>query len=254
MSPGADDSRDWVADDAGTALPHFVSPDSGPLLIGNEPTTPTPAVFLGRDADCDWRVQRIRALLDPRPAVDIAGFAAMQADTISAFAPVLLPVLAYTEIALGLPQRSLALLVGWNGAMDAARWVKRFVTDVLARCGVPESERDPWKDFSAWLLAAPEADAAFWCDSSCAPLLAASLAEVSTTLSARFGLDPAAWRWGQAHQASFADPLLVALPVLGWLITHRVAVPDDDTALSRGSQRPTWRLHLPARRSISGGL
>ena len=59
-----------------------------------------------------------------------------------------------------------------------------------------------------------------------------------TELSARFGDDPAAWRWGTAHKAVFAHPVLRAIPVLGTLTTASIPSPGDDTTIDRGG--PRW--------------
>ncbi len=55
-----------------------------------------------------------------------------------------------------------------------------------------------------------------------------------SSLAARFGADPAAWRWGAVHQAVFAHPMLRSIPVLGALTTARIGVPGDGTTLDRG--------------------
>jgi len=240
---GADGAHDWVGDASGPALPRFVAPAGGVLVNGNEPTVGVDfPVFLGRDTDGDWRARRIRERLASLPRPDAAAFAAMQADTGSTFAHALLPVLRAAAIPAGPARRAQDLLRGWDGTMaaDAPQplvfnaWVQRFVADILARHGVDAGQRGSWEDFAAALLVPPHADAAFWCAGPCAPALAAALAEATDSLAARFGPDPAAWRWGDAHQAVFADPVLGALPGLGWLTTHRIAVPGDDTTLFRG--------------------
>ena len=240
---GADGAHDWVGEASGPDLPHFVAPAGGVLLNGNEPTVARGfPVDLGRDTDGDWRARRIRERLAAQPRPDAAAFAAMQADAGSAFARALVPELRAAAIPDGPARRAQDLLRGWDATMaaDAPQplvfnaWVQRFVADILARHGVDASQRGSWEDFAAALLVPPHPDAAFWCAGPCAPALAAALAEATAALAARFGPDPAAWRWGTVHQAVFADPVLGTLPGLGWLTTHRIAVPGDDTTLFRG--------------------
>ncbi len=248
---GGDGRHDWVGEASGDALPHFVVPASGVLLNGNEPTVgPGFPVDLGRDADGDWRARRIRERLAALPHPDAAAFAAMQADAGSSFAAAVLPVLRVAAIPPGPAGDARALLLHWDAIMAADSpaplvfnaWVQRFVSDILARHNVPEALRGPWEDFAAALLVAPHPDASFWCAGSCAPILADALAEAVATLAARFGSDPAAWRWGDAHQAVFADPVLGTLPVLGRLATRRIAVPGDDTTLFRGGNGALGRF------------
>ena len=61
-----------------------------------------------------------------------------------------------------------------------------------------------------------------------------SLATAVRSLSARFGDDPAAWRWGDAHQAVFAHPILRNIPLLGSFTTISIPSPGDDDTLDRG--------------------
>jgi penicillin amidase len=68
-------------------------------------------------------------------------------------------------------------------------------------------------------------------------MLADALKTASDELSARFGPDPGAWRWGTAHQAVFAHPVLRAIPVLGPLTTASIPSPGDDTTIDRGGPR-----------------
>jgi penicillin amidase len=68
----------------------------------------------------------------------------------------------------------------------------------------------------------------------CAPLLKSTLDSTMSSLAARFGPDPNAWRWGAVHQAVFAHPVLRSVPILGALTTARIAVPGDGATLDRG--------------------
>ncbi|MGI3778383.1 MAG: penicillin acylase family protein [Janthinobacterium lividum] len=252
LPAGGDDGRhDWTGEAGGDALPHFVAPAGGVLLNGNEPTVgPGFPVDLGRDADGDWRARRIRERLTALPHPTVADFAAMQADAGSSFAAALLPVLRAAEIPAGPARAAQDLLQRWDATMAADgpaplvfnAWVQRFVSDVLARRNVAEAQRGPWEDFAAALLLPPHPGAAYWCAGPCAPVLANSLAEAVAALAPRFGSDPAAWRWGDAHQAVFADALLGTLPVVGRLASRRTAVPGDDTTLFRGGNGTLGRF------------
>ena len=58
------------------------------------------------------------------------------------------------------------------------------------------------------------------------------------SLTRRFGADPDAWRWGDAHEAIFAHPFLRAIPVLGPLVEARIAADGGDSTVNRGGVRP----------------
>ena len=246
---GADGAHDWVADASGAALPRFVAPAGGRLVNANESVVgPGFPVFLDRDSDPDWRALRIRTRLDALAAAGdratVADFAAMQADDGSAYAAALLPALLPTLVAVrpppGLAARAAALLKGWDGTMDPGlpqplifnAWMQRLAADLLSRQGVPPGEGGAWEDITAQALG-PGGTA--WCGrNGCNALLTASLAAAAGELGARYGDDPASWRWGTAHRAVFGNALLARLPLLGWLTTHRISVPGDDTTLFRG--------------------
>ena len=129
--------------------------------------------------------------------------------------------------------RAAGLLAGWDGrmAMDLpqpmifAAWVRRFEALALAHRGLPQTASRPWVDFTAWLLGP---DGAAWCDGDCRPLLDQALAEAMPPLAAHWGADPAAWRWGDVHLATFADPVLPQL-------TNRIPQPGDDTTIFVGA-------------------
>ena len=72
-------------------------------------------------------------------------------------------------------------------------------------------------------------------------MLRDSLADAMRTLIKRFGDNPAAWRWGDAHQAVFAHPILRAIPLLGPLTTISIPSPGDDDTLDRGGANATFQ-------------
>ncbi len=240
--PGADGAHDWTGFASGASLPRYVDPASGRVVNANERVAgPDFPVFLGADWFADFRARRIRALLDAKPKHDLAGFAAMQVDDRSEFARDVLPALRAAPAADGLPRRAQALLAHWDGAMDIDlpqplilnAWVRRFNKLVLERGGVPGSG-GPRADFVAWVLSPAGAG---WCGGDCGPLLADALASSAAALAERFGPDPSAWRWGQAHEALFPHPILGLLPVVGPLTTASIEQPGDDTTVYRGSTR-----------------
>ncbi len=245
-APGADGSHDWTGFASGEQLPRYVAPASGRLVNANERVAPPDfPVFLGRDWFGDWRARRIRAMLGTGTH-DTADFAAMQLDITSLFAQETLPRLLTVPTADALSRQALALLRGWDGRMatDAPQplifnaWMRDFTTALLARLGVPAGAREaapPWPEIAANALG-PEGST--WCGTDCTPLLASTLTQATTELSVPYGPDPAAWRWGTAHQAVFGQPALRMVPLLGRLIEARVAAPGDETTVDRGGLAP----------------
>jgi len=237
---GADGVHDWTGFVGGDRLPHFVSPASGVLVNANERTAPADfPVFLGSDWHAPWRARRIHQLLDAKPIQSIGDFQAMQADDVSVFAHDILPSFVALPRQSGAAGQAQALLARWDGIMAATlpqplifnAAIQRFVSQVLKANHVPERDAGPWAGFAAWLLS-PAGGA--WCGGDCRPALGTALRDSVAGLAASYGPDPSAWRWGQAHQALFAHPLLGDLPVIGLLASRHVAVPGDDTTLFRG--------------------
>jgi penicillin amidase len=110
-------------------------------------------------------------------------------------------------------------------------WIDRFRDAVLGRAGVPPADAGPGAEFVAYVLSPAGAS---WCGGDCTPMLSASLAAAMADLVARFGADPASWRWGGAHRAVFAHPLLSRLPLVGSLGVLAIDSPGDDSTLDRG--------------------
>ncbi len=237
--PG-DGSHDWVGWAVGQQLPHDVSPASGRLVNANEPVAgPDFPVFMGRDSFGDWRAQRIREMLARSDRHSTADFAAMQTDVVNTFARQILPrLLALPEVA-DRSSVALALLRDWDGsaAMDRPQplifnaWMSTFYDAVLHRAGIEHGVGAPVSDFVAFVLSPSGAS---WCGGDCGAMLRDLLAVAVRALSARFGDDPAAWRWGEAHQAVFAHPVLRGVPVLGSFTTISVPSPGDDETVDRG--------------------
>jgi penicillin amidase len=79
-----------------------------------------------------------------------------------------------------------------------------------------------------------ERDDAWWCDDkgtpaaeSCAQMADAALADALDELAARFGADPAQWRWGDAHRAVAAHRPFSRVAPLARLFELSVPVPGD---------------------------
>ena len=242
--PGASGAYDWTGMAGGDALPHYLAPASGRLVNGNERIAPRDfPVFLGRDWFGDWRARRIRALLDAEPLHTVAEFTRMQVDTQSLYAAALLPRLREVQAPEGIAAQALRLLDGWDGrmAMEAPQplifnaWIDAIFAALLDRAGVPANAAGPEREFVAFALSPAGAS---WCGGDCDGLLSDALSRAVGSLTERYGADPAAWRWGAAHVAEFAHPLLSRLPVVGGLGVFGIATPGDDTTLDRGGTAP----------------
>jgi penicillin amidase len=244
---GADGRHDWTGFASGEALPRVLNPASGRLVNANERIAPADfPIPLGRDWFDDARARRIRELLDRPGPFGPAGFAAMQTDTVDMLARDLLPVLRAVTAPPGLPARALALLAAWDGTTEAGlpqplifnAWMQRLYLDILAGANVPPEAAAAAAPWVTLIPAALSPAGGALCGGDCRALLPGTLAEAMAGLAARFGPDPATWRWGATHQAVFANPLLRAVPLLGRASEARIGVPGDDSTLFRAGMRP----------------
>jgi penicillin G amidase len=240
---GIDGSHDWVGWASGEQLPHYVAPASGRLVNANERVAPSDfPVYLGRDWFGDWRARRIRAMLARNDQHTQAEFAAMQTDVVSTFAVQVLPTLTAVRVS-GRAASALALLERWDGSMrmDLPQplifnaWLQAFRAAVFKRWQVPEGVASPFSEFVAFVLSPA---GKHWCGGDCEPILAEALTTAVQRLADRFGPDPGSWRWGQAHEAVFAHPLLRSPSSLARLANPAIAAPGDDTTVDRGGTGP----------------
>jgi penicillin amidase len=248
---GADGAHDWTGIAAGPQLPRSVNPPSGELINANNPTVgPDFPVYLGRDDYPDFRARRIKALLAAPQT--LASFGRIQLDTTSDFAQRVLPRLLAVQLPPDDPAApALARLRGWDGTMAMNlpqplifnAWIDAFDRAVLAENGFSDWDDAPiLPDAFALSLLGPDARPAaikLWCNGDCGPLLRSSLDATTAKLSARYGADAGAWRWGTAHRAIFAHPFLSYLPLIGRLARFAIAVPGDATTVDVAAPGPT---------------
>ncbi len=255
---GADGAHDWIGLASGAQLPRYVAPAGGRLVNANERIAPPNfPIFLGQDWFGDWRARRIHEMLDATDRHSVEGFARMQMDVQSAYARQILPAMLASDAPPGPAAQARALLQGWDGTMAQDlpqplifnQWLDEFYLRVLAQVGIPRAIGGPKAETVAFVLSPA---GAHWCGGDCTDLLRQSLVAAVDGLRKRHGDDPASWRWGEAHRAVFAHPLLRAIPVLGWLTTSRTPVPGDDSTVDRqGARAPDYdSVHGAAYRGV----
>jgi len=252
---GAHDWRGWVPFDA---MPHVERPASGTVANANNRVQPPGAeVYLGRDWYGDWRFRRIGDLLRQRDRHAPGDFAAMQADAVSLLAREMLPLILSAPRPEGEAGAARDLLVGWDGAMLPAlpqplifnAWTRELGRLAMEAGGVPAGAWTPGPEFLRLLLSP---DGAAWCGpEGCRAMSARALEAAVAALRPRFGADPAAWRWGDAHRVRMEHPLLRFVPGLSRLIRIEHATPGDGQTVNRGGLSADFsHVHGPGLRIV----
>jgi penicillin amidase len=249
-APGWAGTHDWLGTTSVGRLPDDLDPASGMIVTANARVVPADfPLLLARDWPAPYRARRIADVLRATPRLDAAAMSALQADVHSLAVAELLPGLRAVVPATERGQAALAMLDGWDGTMAAgapqpliaAAWMvelwRRLVADELGALYDEFSAPDP-----VLLGAILHGERARWCDDigtntaeACPAMAAAALDDAVAALAARYGDDPAAWRWGDAHRARHAHPILGRIPLLGELFTVDQPIGGDRTTIDVSS-------------------
>jgi penicillin amidase len=267
-APGWDARYDWAGWVPQDETPREFDPERGWLATANQRIhAPDYPHHISSDWAAPWRQQRIEQLLEQRPKHSLDDLARMHGDVVSLAAVKLLPWLQGARPAHALTAAAQAQLAGWDGTMAADKaaplihwaWVRHLTKALLAdEFGSEEAFAKvfPSRTFRDAVEGILERRDAWWCDDkrtpaveTCSDMSARAMAAALDELSARFGQDPAAWRWGQAHQAVSEHRPFSRVRALAQLFELRRPVGGDTYTVnvSRVSLRPdavTGELYL----------
>ncbi|NQW11525.1 MAG: penicillin acylase family protein [Alphaproteobacteria bacterium] len=253
---GASGRRDWVGWADFEALPGVVDPKAGTLLNANNRVIGRdPSLWLGREFDAPYRAEVITdQLAEFGSDITVDDMRALQRDSRSRFAKTLVPrLLAAVEgAALADPVEiaAVAKLRAWDHRMikeDAAplifaAWARHLHRVILV--DEPGNPADAIHRVRPGPLFRILDTDSRWCDDrgtngveTCPTAIRQALADATRELARRYGTNVSAWRWGDAHQATFAHRVLGQLPLIGEWLTPTAATDGGDFTVSRGSFR-----------------
>ena len=255
-APGADGSHDWTGYIPFERLPQMHNPPGGTIVnANNQLIRPADSPYgMGRNRSPGYRAARIEEILGSAPRHDIDAMTRLQMDSVSPMAREMLPLITGTTPIADRDRRALALLGGWDGAMLRDKPQPLIFTAWLAtlkKAIFADELGDLYPAFSGFrtqpvkraLTVAPR-----WCENTatketetCEDILARALNAAMTSLASQYGDDPAAWRWGDAHQARLDHPVLGRVPVLGRLFNVRLPVDGGSYTVNRTHMRPDNR-------------
>ncbi len=220
--PGWTDEYEWVGYVDFDDMPSLYNPERGYILTANQPVVGAQyPVFIGIDHALGYRAKRIDTLLSGLTAATVEDMQRIQVDNFDGSAAFLVPLLAEVDPATEAGAGVQRTLIEWaqspepfqmnadsaGAAAYAAVW--RAILGGTFDDELPEDRRaggngrffeavrrlgqdDPWWDD----VTTPERE-----DRSA--ILVAALERAAAELGASLGADPAEWRWGDLHTATF---------------------------------------------------
>lgn len=269
-APGWDARYDWDGYLAWDQLPRVVQPANGVIVTANQRMVGAdPQAFIGAEFSRPERHDRIQKLLAEKPRHDLASFAAIQADVSSGTVAEILPLLLKTEGRSDLGQRAMAMLRAWqSGGERSANWMAPDRPEpLIALAWIDRLRKAMFSDdvgdelfaqldtqrsrYSAQLRALTRPQDATWCDDvrtpateTCAELAATTLESTLAELVKRYGDDPAAWRWGKAHEAISEHRPFGKQPLLARIFDLKVPAGGDAASVNAGRHNP-WDQAAP---------
>ena len=273
-SPGWQPQYDWQGFVPLTAEPKVENPPIGYIATANNDTLPKgyPYTF-SYEWETNYRYDRIMALLGATPRHSLASMAAIQTDIVDGYALALMQILKGARPMKGRAAEAERMLENWDGAMRRGRpeplifaaWAralsKRIYADELG-----DAFENNW-GYEAQFTVRVLTDAnvpgqSRWCDDrntdaieTCPEQIRAALDDALAELTAAYGDNMAAWRWGDAHHALHGSQPLGGLPLIGGFFNRDVEVDGGPNTLLRqanfmANAHPYAALHGAGYRAV----
>jgi penicillin amidase len=244
---GADGAHDWVGLIPFEELPQTFDPVSHKIVnANNRAVGPSYPYRLVDHWEAPYRAERIEEVLASTPLQSVNASAALQHDNVSVETRALLPLLRAAKPVTDLGKRTLGLLDGWDGTMS-----RDAPQPLIYAASLLRLQSLLWDDELGDLAATmrgfrPEAvhriltSSPAWCDDvqtpateSCDERLTRAIDESAALLAGAYGPDPSKWRWGAAHRATLAHPVLSMIPGLKQLIDISIEQDGGDFTVHR---------------------
>ncbi len=270
-APGWNGEHDWTGFLPFKELPQVRNPPEGFIGTANSRITPPGySHFITGHWQESYRQDRIQELLRADAKVTMDSAAAIMRDTYSAAAKKQLEALMPSLETMGDVSReeeaAIEILRQWNFHVDRDKAAPLILTTWLREADKAlfsdrlgdEFVDYIWNNPMAAIDAVGREDPA-WCRlpgqdqiGVCLGKLQDSFRTAIKQLSERYGTDPGKWRWGDAHQARFANALLDRVPLLGsWLFTP-LETDGDEYTVNRGTAGIDYESGEPVYPHIHG--
>jgi len=249
-----DGSQDWIGYVPAIEQPMLYNPPSGSIVNANNRTVGDRYEWLlTRDWNQPFRAERIRETLDGESRHDLAASMALQQDTLSTAARLLLPLMLTGTPQSDRHQQALSILASWDFNMRRDRpapaiyaaWLRRLGQTIIAdEISGPLVERyqrlinSPNPRLIELVLTGQQ----HWCDNvtttgateTCGDQLSLSLDQALNDLTEYLGDDMASWRWGALHRATFTHRILTNIPILKGLADRDIPSDGGLHTVNRG--------------------
>ena len=244
--PGWTGEYDWTGYIPFDELPRSYNPGKGYIVTANNAVVgPEYPYFLGMDWDRGYRARRIVDLIEAKDKISADDIAAIQGDGLNLSAQEIVPYLKNISVS-GDAQKVLDQILAWDFVEQrdstGASAYQVFWLNLLMNTFADELD-DLAPDYTdggtvnrqavALLLAQPDAK---WWDNVQTPevetrddILAKSLADGAQMLIGELGNNPADWKWGKLHTATFSSQALGTSPV-GFIFNRGPFEVDGGTA------------------------
>ena len=245
--PGWTGEHDWIEVIPADALPMQTDPEIGQLINANNRIVPEGYPYLITSIwEPPYRARRIETLIGDG-VHDLASFASIQLDQFSLIADDFLPLMLEAKPGDDRAEAAIDRLASWDRVMRAeaaeplifAAWYRAFTRLIY------QDELGPlftayWGIRPLFIQRVLE-EKPIWCDDqtteareTCQDLAADALDLALDGLASRFGDDPNAWRWGDAHPATMTHPVLGGVPILGEIVNIIQPVGGDSVTVDVG--------------------
>lgn len=229
-SDGTTDDGDWIDVIPFDDLPQRFDPPEGRIVTANNRVVDDSyRYFIALDFSPPYRADRINQRLGAIAKHDVDSFASIQRDVYSQGVVNLLPMLlGAVKTTSPQAQAMIDRLKSFDGEMVADKaeplvviaWLRELMRGLFAD-ELKDTFEDYWSIRLEPIAAALSTEQAFCDDVStepkedCAGIVSAALDRALADIERRFGNDPEAWRWGDAHAVKAANRVLGQVPLIG---------------------------------------
>jgi penicillin G amidase len=270
-APGWGGEFDWIGFIPFEELPQVKNPPQGYIATANGKITPDGyRHFITARWPDAYRQDRIKELLRGSWKINLDNAGGIMRDTYSAAARQ--QIMAMTRhpepIIKAADKRNAAheIFRRWDfrvGREEAAplilaTWLRETSKLLFAEKLDKQFIDFIWSNPDA-AMRAIERDDPLWCPDDggsnkgrCRGILWRSLANATSQIADRYGDDVGKWRWGDAHTARFANPLLDQVPFLGDWLFEPLETDGDDYTLNRGTPSIDYEADEPVFPHVHG--